>query len=164
MPTSNSNPNNLPQNNTPFSSGGGIAPAWWQWLITLGQFNSGTFNAQLNGFATPLTLSFAWMAIGQNNGKLVDLTCITGGFAVSTVPDMSLSGLPAAISPATTKNCMCPFSTVVNDGSVAGVNSDCSVNSAGNTITFRINGGSSGWTVGQNMGVLAGWHITYGTN
>lgn len=115
----------------------------------------GTFPGTLTGCTTAPTVTCTW----ARNGKQVTLN-VPGVNAVSNSTACSISGLPAAIQPATLTNQAMPVATFLN-GSTTINNVDVTVSPGSNLLAFRVSGGAAGFTNSGTKGTDSGLTITY---
>jgi hypothetical protein len=113
-----------------------------------GGATTGSFTGTLTGYAVNPTGTCFWTKVGT--AVTLYIPSITG---TSNATTMTLTGIPAAIQPTTTKNLLCPIS----DNSVGAIVGNVSVSGA--TFTFQkyaaFNGspGSGGFTASGTKGV-----------
>ena len=148
----------LNQNGNPLSPGqivqGGITAVLYyngNWLLTSSTGSvpqSGSFSATVQGGSqAPLTCTYS--VSGQNVNINLPYCAFT-----STATTFSLTGLPTALQPATTK--VVPIAVMQNNGAYI-TNANAFLNSS-NVITFNVAASSGGWTATgvKGIGYLSG--------
>ena len=111
---------------------------------------TGTFTGTLTGCTTTPTATFNW----TRNGNIVYLDCNTGLTATSNSTAMTVTGLPAAITPARSVSSICRVED--NGAIVVGV-----ALVSGTTITFG-NGVTGGtFTTSGTKGIGGNWSYWY---
>jgi hypothetical protein len=105
--------------------------------VTAGQIAQGTFTATYTGFTANPTGTATWM----RNGQLVTL-CLPNASATSNATTFTMTGLPAAIQPATLDQFV--YVVAVNNGTTTSANA--LITHASGTVTFYLSFSSVGWT------------------
>lgn len=105
--------------------------------------DTSTFTGAATGFTAGVNYSGTWYRIG----KEVHLTLLSGAGGTSNSTSFTMTGLPAAIQPATGGNRMGPLNgmQVFDNGSATGTASIVEYSISGGTITFYKGGLTTGW-------------------
>lgn len=114
--------------------------------------DTGTFTGTFTGFTANPTGTVTWVRIGP----LVLVTFPTFA-ATSNATSLTMTGLPAAIRPATLTQAVPLNACSMEDNSsvlAPTQDSDCLVTAASGTLTFRKNGLAAGWTAAGTKGML----------
>jgi hypothetical protein len=125
--------------------------------------SSGSFTGTLTGMAASTTVTVNYL----KNGELVHLYIESGTTGTSNATTMSMSGLPAAITPTSDK--FVPCSNIIDNGnSLAGL---ALISDSIGSITFslfrtgtianRVDYSSGIFTNSGSKGLFDGWSITY---
>lgn len=119
---------------------------------TAATFEVGSFTGTLTGCTTAPTATLNY----SRNGNSVTIDMTNNLTATSNANTCTITGLPAALSPARIANAMC----VIQDNSTKAFGY-CQI--AGTTINFipSAAGASNTWTTSGSKGVIGGFTITY---
>lgn len=136
------------------SNGSGSAPSWQDGAAV----TSGTFTATYNGFTAGVSGTATYVKIG--NHVLLTLPAATG---TSNTATFTVTGLPAAIQPATLTQYITCGPT--NNGAVA-IGGGCQVAAASGTMTIEklIGDGGATWTNSGTKGFAVAQTIAYLAN
>jgi hypothetical protein len=126
------------------------------WYVLNSTIASMSFTGQLTGFAANQNVTMQY----SRNGDLVSLWCSSGATAASTSTSMALLGLPAIITPTSSKGASCPAYTVLDNSVFGAAPYDANVLNNG-TVQLYKGGSSSGFTAAGNKGVAGGFQINY---
>jgi len=111
--------------------------------------DTGTFTGTLTGLTTSPTGTCTWTRIGKL--VLLGLPINIGG--VSNSVSFGMTGLPAAIQPATlTQWVPC---AAMEDNSVVKTGTGVIITAGSGTLAFTLNGNSAGWTAANSKGTPA---------
>lgn len=115
--------------------------------VGTGVATTGTFSAGTTGL-TGATVAASWTKVG--NAVILDLAVPSG--TTSSATTFTITGLPAAIQPTTTKYISTGITGLNNGGIVLNVTAQIS----GSVITLLLTGNSAGWTAtgGKTLGDL----------
>jgi hypothetical protein len=123
-------------------------------------FASGSFTGTLTGMsgATTGTVTYKIFANAAGTGKLCVLSIGSSITGTSNTTAMTMTGLPAAVSP--TATIYVPCLTYDNGASSLG---SATIAAAATTITFETDAALSatGFTNSGSKGLIGGWSITY---
>lgn len=115
--------------------------------------DTGTFSASFTGFTTATNMTLTWYKIGS----LVLLKGTGSNMGnTSNATTMTISNLPASITPATDTYVPC---SGLEDNGVSNKNGNCLVRSI-NTVEFQLFNGAS-FTASGTKGVSGSWAICY---
>ena len=130
---------------------------------TLAASITGSFTGTLTGMSGTTTLTINYV----KSGNLVRLYAAAGTTGTSNATTMSMTGLPAAVTPTVTQNVACTKITD-NGNDLCGF---ASIVGSGNSITFgllrtgtvanRVDSNSSIFTNSGSKGLGDGWSIAY---
>lgn len=124
------------------------------------QYLSGSFTGTLTGMSgsTTGTVSYRIVANSAGTGKLCTLYITSAITGTSNTTAMTMTGLPAACTPAAAVHLGVPI--VDNTTNLDGL---MTISAAGTTITFYCDQpyASTGFTSSGSKGLAAGWTATY---
>jgi hypothetical protein len=127
-------------------------------LKNLATYDQGTFTGTLTGCSTAPTGTFYW----SRNGNAVTIDTVGTLQATSNATTLTVTGLPAALTPARTQRFQVPDACMVdNTSAIAIPSSGAFVNIAGTTLTFAKNSATSGWTASGTKGIQTSFTFTY---
>ena len=118
--------------------------------------SSGTFTGTLTGMTGSVTVSCKYRRVGN-----IVVLNIGSGTGTSNAASMTMTGLPAAIQPATLTQWMAlPYGAVQNNSTNIGYNGDLEVTAASGTMTFTVNGSTS-FAASGTKGIAQSITVTY---
>lgn len=123
--------------------------------------DKGSFTGTFSGFASSPTGTCFWC----RQGNIVTLL-ITGGQGVSNANSFSMTGLPSAIYPASTKIVAIPGGGISNssatiDAGASRISMSIANSGLSGLINFILNGSANAWATSGTKGFTAPTEITY---
>lgn len=118
--------------------------------------DTGTFTATMTGGSTSPTCTARWTRIG--NLVMLEICSAT---ATSNATSFTYTGLPAAVQPTVTQHIPAAASAYENNSATLPNGVEVVVTASSGTITFWMNGASTGWTAVGIKGITTTNTVSY---